>query len=313
MVDVIGVGANSVDFVYRLPAYPRPDSVFAKLPILQHLTCCGGQVTTALATCVAMGLRASYLGTVGSDGNGRLMRDELSRLGIDTTHAVVRDAANPFAVILLDDREGERVVLWRRDAGIALEARDVDADAIRSARLLHVDDVDLDASIAAARIARERGIPVTSDIEKTGGEVRALVDEVTIPIFAEHVPAALTGEADMGRALEALRRPHHSMVCVTLGPRGAMLLAEGTAHQEPGIAVKTVDTTGAGDVFRGAFIDALLRGDTPREILRFANTAAALSCTKVGAMGSVPTAEQVTAFMSAFTKEQGPQRHRDTG
>jgi sugar/nucleoside kinase (ribokinase family) len=302
MTDVVGVGANSVDFVYRLPHYPRPDSTFAKLPITAYLVSCGGQVTTALATCVAMGLRTSYIGTTGSDDNGGRMRDELARLGIDLTYASIREAANPFAVILLDDREGERIVLWRRDAQIALEARDINGDAIRAARLLHVDDVDLDASIEAARIARERGLPVTSDIEQTTEGVHALIDAVTVPIFAEHVPAALTGESDMARALRALRVPHHSMLAVTLGARGAMLLEGEHLHHEPGVQVRAVDTTGAGDVFRGAFIHALLRGDPPRDILRFANVAAALSCTKVGAMSSVPTLADVTAVATKATK-----------
>src|SRR5712691_3785254 len=95
-IDVVGVGANSIDFVYRLPGYPRPDSAFAKLPITEHLISCGGQVTTALATCAAMGLSTAYIGTIGSDAHGRRMRDELQRRGIDLAHAIVRDAANPF-------------------------------------------------------------------------------------------------------------------------------------------------------------------------------------------------------------------------
>jgi sugar/nucleoside kinase (ribokinase family) len=292
--DVVGVGANSVDFVYRLPAYPRPDSRFAKLPITDHLISCGGQVTTALATCAAMGLRTSYIGTFGSDEHGSRMREELSRRGIDVSHAIVRDARNPFAVILLDDREGERIVLWKRDPRLALERREIDREAIASARLLHVDDVDLDASIEAARIARDAGLPVTSDIERTGDDVRSLVDGVTVPIFAEHVPAALTGETDLARALERLRRPHHQMLCVTLGARGAAMLAGDAFMTEPGIPVTTVDTTGAGDVFRGAFAYALLRGDEPRDVLRFANAAAAVSCTRVGAMSSVPSLADVS-------------------
>ena len=293
-MDVLGVGANSIDFVYRLPGYPRPDSPFAKLPITEHLISCGGQVTTALATCAAMGLSTSYIGTLGSDEHGIRMRDELRRRGIDVSHAIVRDAGNPFAVILLDDSEGERVVLWQRDPRVALKPGEISRDAITSARLLHVDDVDLEASVEAARRAREADVPVTSDIERTSEDIRALVDAVSIPILAEHVPAALTGEADVRRSLERLRRPHHQMLCVTRGARGAAMLAGSEFIEEPAIAVKTVDTTGAGDVFRGAFIYALLRGDEPRDILQFANAAAAISCTRVGAMNSVPTLADVT-------------------
>jgi sugar/nucleoside kinase (ribokinase family) len=293
VIDVVGVGANSVDFVYRLPSFPSPDSYFAKHRISEHLISCGGQVTTALATCAAMGLRTSYIGTIGSDRNGERMREELKRRGIDTTGAVARNAANPYAVILLDKGHGERVVLWHRDAAIALSPAEVDREAVATARLLHVDDVDIEASLQAANLARAAGKPVTSDIERTGDEARALVDAVTIPIFAEHVPAALTGDDDLSRALARLRKPHHPMLCVTLGARGAMLMASDDIFREPGIAVNTVDTTGAGDIFRGAFIYAFLRGDPPREIVRFANAAAALSCTRVGAMNSIPSLSDI--------------------
>ena len=305
--DVVGVGANSVDFVYRLPGFPSPAGVFAKLPIGEHLISCGGQVTTALATCAEMGLRTSYIGTIGADSNGASMRDELTRRGIDATHAISRTAANPFAVILLDDRSGERVVLWHRDAAMALVADEIDSGTISAARLLHVDDVDIAASLKAARLARDAGKPVTSDIEQTTDAARTLVDIVTIPIFAEHVPAALTGETDLPRALDRLRQPHHTMLCVTLGARGALLVAGNDVIREAGIAVHTVDTTGAGDIFRGAFIYALLRGDSPQEIVRFANAAAAVSCTRIGAMGGIPTLSEI----QRARKRNEPQRRSD--
>ena len=301
--DVVGVGANSVDFVYRLPAYPRPDSEFAKLRITDHLISCGGQVTTALATCAALGLRTAYIGTLGSDEHGSRMRAELRRRNIDFSHAITRQGDNPFAVILLDDREGERIVLWHRDPRFALTAAEINKETLASARLVHVDDVDLDASIEAARVARDVGKPVTSDIERTTDGIDALIEGVTIPIFAEHVPAALTGEADPAVALQKLRRPHHTMLCVTLGPRGALLLAGEGVIREPGMTVKTVDTTGAGDIFRGAFIYALLRGDTPRDVVRFANAAAAISCTRVGAMSSVPSLNDA-ALLSVLPRLQ---------
>ena len=82
---------------------------------------------------------------------------------------------------------------------------------------------------------------------------------------------------------------------MTLGARGSMLLDGDTLHHEPARPVTVVDSTGAGDVFRGAFIYALLRGDTPRDILRFSNAAAAVSCTRVGAIASVPSLSDITS------------------
>jgi sulfofructose kinase len=317
--DVVGVGANSVDYVYCLPRFPQPDSAAAKLRIGRHLVSPGGQTTTTLCTCAAMGLRTSYIGTISSDANGALIRGELTRRGVEFSHAKIRDGANPFAVILLDEQQGERVVLWDRDPAMRLEPADIDLQVIRGARLLHVDDVDEDAAIHAARIGREAGIPVTSDIERIGKRTGELVAAVTVPIFAEHVLQELTGEQDFEKALRRVAGPtlHGStvasepaprrLVCVTLGARGAMMLAGDRIYAAPGYTVDVVDTTGAGDVFRGGFITALLRGDGPEEILRFANAAAAASCTRLGAIAGVPTMEQARALGSRLQEKRSSQ------
>ena len=311
MVDVVGVGANSVDYVYHLPQFPQPDSPAAKLQITQHVITCGGQTATALCTCAALGLRTKYIGTIGNDPNGDRIREELARRGVDIEHVSTRDQINPFAVILLD-RRGERVVLWERGPGLELRPEEIDSSRLRGARLLHVDDVDEEAAIGTARIGRDAGIPVTSDIERVTTRTEELLATVTVPIFAEHVPEALTGERDLERALRKLQKVRHQvrrkpdatyaedLVCVTLGTRGAMLLAGDRLCHEPGRPVAVVDTTGAGDVFRGAFIVALLRGDAPEEILRFANAAAALSCTRVGAIASVPTLDETMSLVSGL-------------
>ena len=296
MFDVIGVGANSVDHVYRLPEFPKPDSPASKLRIAHHAITPGGQTATTLCTCAAMGLRARYVGATGNDDSGRLIREELSRHGVDITHTVVRDAANGYAVILIENVQGERVVLWDRGSRLDLAPGEIDAVAIADARLLHVDDVDVEASIHAASIAREAGLPVTSDIERVVERTEALMASVTVPIFAEHVLEPLTGERDVERALRALRRRHAGMLCVTLGARGAMLLDGDRLYHEPAFPVAVSDTTGAGDVFRGGFIAALLRGDAPGDILRFANAAAAISCTRLGAINGVPSLEETQAL-----------------
>ena len=79
---------------------------------------------------------------------------------------------------------------------------------IGSARLVHVDDEDQEAAIAAALIAREAGMPVTSDIDRITDRTADLVAAVSIPIFAKHVLPAITGESDIERALRTLRKSH---------------------------------------------------------------------------------------------------------
>jgi sugar/nucleoside kinase (ribokinase family) len=289
---IVGFGENSVDHVYRLPAYPQPGTASSKLQIARHDIRGGGQVATTMAACAALGLPARYVGAFGNDDNADRIRRELDRRGVETSQAVVRQAPNRHAVILVDSRHGERVVLWQKDPRLAIVSTDVRPEWLAGATWVHVDATDADAAITLARMARDGGLPVSCDVDADTPAARELIDAVTVPILAEQLPHDITGETDLERALRALRRPHHTHVVVTLGARGAAMLSADRVTTEPGVVVDVVDTTGAGDVFRGAFIVAMTQRNTPGQTLRFANAAAALACTRDGAIDGVPTPDE---------------------
>ena len=297
--DVVGVGANSVDLVHLLPAAPQPAGPHAKQRIRRQLVSCGGQMTTALACVAGFGWRAKYVGATGDDERGGILRAAMQDRQVDMSGALTRQGAtNQFAVILVDETTGERIVLWDRDERLALQPHEVPADLIAHARLLHVDDVDQAAAIAAARQGRAAGIFVTSDIDRLTDLTPELVSAVTIPMFAEHVPPALTGLDDPEEALRALRREHDGLLVVTLGTRGALALDGDRAIRSPAFTVDAVDTTGAGDVFRAGFIHGLLSGWPLERVLRFANAAAAVSCTRLGALSGIPSLADVDAMLT---------------
>jgi sugar/nucleoside kinase (ribokinase family) len=292
------VGCNSVDDVYRLPSAPRADSPTAKMRISSHTVSCGGQTATTMAACAALGLRAGYLGAIGGDDHGRRLHAELVRRGVDVSHLLTRSCPNRFAVIAVDNQTGERIVLWDRDERLNLSAAEIRPEVIASARVVHVDDEDQEAAICAARLGRAAGIQVTSDIDRLTVRTAELVAAVTIPMFNEHTLPQFVGEASPERALRKLRKSHDGILCVTLGEEGAMLLIGDDLIYEHGFEVEAVDTTAAGDVFRAAFIYALLQRMPPRQMLRFANAAAAVSCTRAGAMPSVPPLGDVEDALS---------------
>ena len=294
--DVVGVGENSMDHVLRLPRIPSlPEATKMEIRSSSHEP--GGQVVTTLCTCVAMGLRASYIGAFGSDDDGERLRRTLAARGLDLADSVVRPVANRSAVILVDERTGDRVVMGHRDAGLALAPAMLPRSTLTHARAVHVDGVDEAAAIEAARVGREAGAQVTCDLEVIGARTGELLRELTVPILAQGLPEAITGEGDPERALRRLDAPRARLRCVTMGAQGALLLDGDRVHRAAPPTVDVVDTTGAGDVFRGAFLAALLRGEAPDAILRFANAAAALSCTRAGALGGVPTREAVERLL----------------
>ncbi len=304
--DVVGVGANSVDFVYRLPGLPSLQGADAKLRVTAHSVSCGGQVATALATCARFGLRAAYVGAVGDDDNGRRVMSALQTQGVDLSHVVRRHAPNQFAAILLDDRTGERIVLWDRPGELALTEADLPAPAITAARMLLVDDVDPRASLRAAQMAAAAGVPTATDLDHLTDETEPLIRLVSHPIVAEHVPEALTGEADLERALRKLRRLNPGPLTVTIGARGSVTLDGDRFVHVEAFDVRAVDTTGSGDVFRGAYIFGVLHGLDVETRLRWANAAAAVSCTRHGALRSVPTLADVQALHPLSMLADGP-------
>lgn len=296
-LDVVGLGESSVDHVNLLPTAPLARGTASKLRISSAFDAAGGQIASMLAACSGLGLRTGYLGPLGNDDNGRLIRSELESRGVDLSNVLVRDAPARFAIILVDESTGERTVLWHRDSGLDIQEGEIDPSVL-NARVLHVDDVDELAVIRTARMATARGLIVTSDLDRVTTRTAELIASVSIPIFAEHVPPTLTGERDPERALRKLRKEHSGLLCVTLGTAGSMALDGDRLIHVPAFKVHAVDTTGAGDVFRAGFVYGLLAGWPTLDVLKFANAAAAVSCTRLGAMGSAPALGDVELMLS---------------
>lgn len=296
MLDVVGVGTNSVDEVLQLPGDIASLLASGKARVTERRFVCGGQTATVMAACAAMGLRAGYVGAFGSDEHGRLVRNALAECGVDVAGSVQRDAPNRGAVILVDG-QGNRTVLWHRAGELTAPVHNL-RTATQQARLVHVDDDDPELALLAATTARSLGIPVTSDLEHVSGSVEQLIAQVTVPIFEQHLPERITGDSDPEAALRKLRRLNDGVLVMTRGEAGAVALDGDIFHASPAFDVKVIDATGAGDVFRAGFIYGLLQRWPVPKTLRFANAAAGLSCTKLGAMPSVPPLAEVEDLLA---------------
>lgn len=304
----MGIGANSVDSVLLLPDHLPSMTASAKIPLRGQTWRCGGQTATTLATCAALGLKTKYVGVVGRDDEGRRVRETLAHRGINVTHLVERDAATQSATILVHMESASRVVLSERDPRLWLRPDDVPTEALTGARMVHVDDVDLGAAMEAAAAARAAGGLVTGDFDHVSDRTEQLLDLVTHPVFSEETPQLLTGIPDTEGALRDLRRRHPGLLCVTLGERGAMALDGDRLIHQPAFPVVARDTTGAGDVFRGALIYGLLRGWTVPNVLEFAAAAAAVSCTRIGAIDGVPTLDDIEPLIKTVGRRPSVER-----
>jgi sulfofructose kinase len=298
--DVAALGLNSIDLLAVVAEHPASNSKqrvqrFARLP--------GGQMATAMTTCARLGWRARYVGCFGDDELGAVSRESLVREGVDITGSrTVAGAANQFAVILVDARSGARTVLWDRDPALAMDPADVPEEAVTSGRLLIVDCHETAAATQAARYARAAGIPTIIDVEKVRPGIGELLQSIDAIIASHDFPSALTGHEDLGRALQAIGRDTGApLVCATLGEAGSLAWCRGREIRTPAFPVDCVDSTGAGDAFRGAFAAACLRAPEAEveDALTYANAVAALNCRALGARGGLPTQAEIDELLTA--------------
>jgi sugar/nucleoside kinase (ribokinase family) len=296
--DVVGMGLNSVDFLTVVPEFPAPNS---KMKMLRFSEQGGGQVATALVTLSRWGVKTKYIGKVGADELGQFSLHSIRQEGVDVSSVTTEpDATNQFATILVDASTGDRTILWNRDDRLMYREGELRKEEVCCGKLLHLDGHDIRAAIQCARWAKEESIPTVADLDKAEPLTHQLIQEIDFLITSSRFPTLYTGISDQKEAFLQLQKRAPGFLCATLGPSGAMAWVNGEVIHAEGFNVKTLDTTGAGDVFHGGFIYGLLQNWEVEKILRFANAAAALKCLDLGGRRGIPTLDKIHPFMGLF-------------
>jgi sugar/nucleoside kinase (ribokinase family) len=298
-VDVVCVGEISLDFVAVIDQFPTPDSkvtahAFAAMP--------GGQAATAAVVCARQGWRARCVGCLGNDAWADTIAAHLAREGV-TLSAIRREGARSrTAVVLVERGTGRRTIVEHRDPQQRLRIEDIAPEVATAGRVLLVDASDVDAATVAARAARAAAIPTIVDVDRVGPGVESLLAEIDIMIVPASFACAFASISDPAAALDRLvERFRPAAAVVTLGAEGSIARSHDREVRTPAPPITVVDTTGAGDAFRGGFIAAWLRfgagGDFGR-LLQYANATAALNCGALGAQGGVPDLSLVDALVT---------------
>jgi len=283
--DVVGMGLNAVDHICVIPRFPKYDE---KLRMVDFKRSPGGQVASALVACSRWGLKTRYIGKFGGDEMGDFSYRSLEVEGIDLRYCKKIDGAlNQFAFIMVDKQTGERTIIWKRDERLAMTPDEVPIDAITSGRYLLLDGHDALAAAKAASEAKRHGIEVVVDGETIKDGTKELVMSCDYLVCTRSFASNFTGSSDLNNALDLISSMGIRWVVVTLGKDGAIARMGARVLRSPGFKVNCVDSTGAGDVFHGAFVYGLCKGWELEGILDFSNAAAALNCTELGARGGI--------------------------
>ena len=304
-IQVIGLGQACVDYLGTLPSYPREDSK-AELTGLQMQ--CGGPASTALVTLSRLGIPTSFLGSISDDPSGLRIIENLKDENVDVSCLKVTPGhTSQFAFIAVAEKMGKRTIFWHRGSVPHLEPKDVDIALFSKAKILHLDGLMIEASIEAATQAKALGMTVVLDAGTMREGSKKLVALVDILIASETFATPLVGvEAINETALRALHGLGPKQVIITLGQKGSIGLNDRRVFRQEAFRGRVKDTTGAGDVYHGAYVYGLLQGwDMPR-CMRFASATAALKCKKTGAQNGIPDLKTVHEFLKTHESNGNP-------
>lgn len=295
-MDVIGLGFSSLDYVGIVPHLPGLDEGMAMSDLAVQG---GGPVAQALVALARLGAETGYIGRMGDDHAGRAMRQSLEEEGVNLAELQTQPGASSAqCVILVDQRTGKRSICAYPGTAGDIAAGAMSLDYACSGRFLHLDGFSLEAAVAAAEAARRAGVRVCLDAGGSLERLRPLI-ELTDVLIANEPFALEAGGGDARLGTARLREFGPRIVVATLGAAGSYTFTDDEAFLIPGFPVDVVDTTGAGDVFHGAYLFGLLQGWPLRDAAAFAAAAAALKCTKLGGRAGIPRLPAVEAFLQA--------------
>ena len=304
-MDIVGVGYNCIDRLCTVEEYPPEDSS-------THITSIkiqgGGATATALVAASRLGKRTCLIGNVGKDKVSDEIISLLEEDGVDCSNLIRRDDAFGLqSFVMVNPANGSRTKFPQRDTNPDIEWTKGLKKAVKDAKILHLDGTNHANAMEAAETAKKYGILVSLDgasLKEPNDLNLELARLADILIMNWRYPVRVTGIKDYDEALlEIASWSTAKIVIGTLGSKGCKAVIDGHIEYFPAYTVDAVDTTGAGDVFHGAFLAGYLDGMELRDNIRFASAAAALKCTKVGGRAGIPTKKEALDFMERASRE----------
>lgn len=297
-LDVVGFGTNAVDFLIRVPHYPEYNS---KVELSDYVQAAGGEVATTMVGLQRLDLKSAYVGRFGDDEAGRFGIDSLRREGVDVSLAEqIAGARTQIAFILIDERTGERTVVWKRDKNLAYAENEAPVEVLTRTRVLHLTPHDAAACLRMARSAKQHGVLVSIDVDNVFEGIDQLLAEVDILIASADFPRKLVGIEDRHASLRELADRYPArLLGVTLGEMGSLLYCDGRFVETRAFAVPggCKDTTGAGDAYRVGLLCGILSERSVEDSAVLANAVASLKCRAVGARTALPNTKEVTTML----------------
>ena len=295
-MDVVGIGTPYYDMVINVSKMPGLDGAAgANQSFYQG----GGKVATAMAAAARLGRSAGMMAKVGENHRGQFIINDFRYNGVDTS-AIIVDApgtSSPFCLSLSEEEHKTRIFIGKEGTAGELLPEEIDYEYLGKAKYLHLEN-GRPASAAAALFAREHGIVTVMDADNYQEGIVKLLPCLDVFIASEFFYRDMFGDLLYEEGCRKLLEAGPSTAIVTLGSRGSVgMTAQDGFFRTESFHVPVRDTTGAGDVFHGAYIVGLLEGMDAPECARFASAVSAIKCTCFGGRTGIPNRDTVQRFL----------------
>lgn len=295
---ILIVGSSNTDMVIKTHNFPSPGETILGGRFLMNA---GGKGANQAVAAARLGGMVTFVGKIGDDIFGKQAVQQLEDEGINVDFVAV-DPENPSGVALITvDKKGENSIVVAPGSNGTLSAADFDkaiAELYESEYVLMQLEIPIPTVEHIARMAALKQKKVVLNPAPAASLTDELLQNLYIITPNETEAELLTGikvtdESSALKAASALNEKGVEIVIITMGSAGAFLLANGNSEIIEAPKVEAVDTTAAGDTFNGALVVALSEGKTIQESIVFANKAAAISVTRIGAQSSVPFRKEI--------------------
>jgi len=293
-IRVICLGLSALDQIWRV------DHLLAgggeKIRSFDHFTVGGGMAANASVAAARLGAATSFWGRGGEDAAGHEMRDALAREGIDVRNFRLFAGGRSSVSGILVDASGERQIVNFRGS-FPVEADWLPLDDVAGASAVLADPRWPEGAVALFGKARAVGVPTILDADMADADVfERLLPLTDHAVFSEPALTAFLGSAS-DDTLKQITRYRCPIAAVTRGHAGVSWYEGDKLNRRGAYAIDAVDTTGAGDVFHGAYAFAIGGALGVADAMSFASAAAAIKCTRASGRSGIPTFDDCLAFM----------------
>lgn len=299
-IDVIGLGASTIDILTLVERFPARREVQQALSTVVEG---GGPVATAMVAVSRLGGSAAMIDSLGGDWAGGLVLRDFQNEGVETENIEIhRGQSTAISNILVSAVDGARAVMFVPSTAPEPSLSETQKAAIQSAKIIHMNGRHWNTCMQAIDLAKRQNVRVSFDggADRFKPEMKSLVPLTDICIVARDFAEKYTGKTEPLLSAKFLLEEGPEIVVVTDGVNGSWVCTKAgdSFHQPAFLFPDTVDTTGCGDSYHGAFLAALVKGFGVEKAAAMASVVSGMNSRHLGGRAGIPSLSEVTKFLS---------------